>query len=410
MDEEPSRDRFIKIENQSIYLTPAFSLPISKTNLGPSLMFRQDQAYFWQVWISDFDTKSGQLSLQVLDYYPLSHQGFEQQSMRYAIDFLAFEPLEWKYLEPFLSSYHKEDLLDFIIDSEEVFVPDLTKHEIPFSLKVYIKDVSFHLGCVSFHHYFDLLGREIEIRVRNEHILPEFDFIKQYFARQLRRKTIEVDGLLTLRGTQVVHLEATSDQLNLIDGAVIETLKWTGVKKLTKQNFIKTIDKSLFTAEEAWDVIELDGWTNAARLPVNDIIQMLAEKGVVRNKKQLTYLAGSKQSAEHKIYLTLNPIFGFLFLIEGAEMYHFCWELLNSHATYLWSAPRREWQLSDAHRAVEQIIQEIRTFGRDRYKQAYARGNSNSGLIFQHIVHRRVDSHVIDAFPLWRKRLEERLV
>lgn len=373
-------------------------------------MFRQDQAYFWHVSVSEYDTENGHVSLQVLDYYPANHQGFELQSMRHSVDFLAFEPLEWKYLEPFLSSYRKQELLDLIIDSEEIFVPDLTIHEIPFSLKVYLKDVSFYLGYVSFHHYFDLLAREIEIRIRNEHILPEFDFIKHFFSRQLRRKTIEVDGLLTLRGTQIVHLEATSVQVNLINPAMVETLKWTGTKQLTKKNLVKTIDKCLFTADEAWEVSEMEDSTNAFRLQVNDIIKMLAEKGVVRNKKQLTYLAGSKQSTDHKIHLTLNPIFGFLFLIKGTEMYHFCWELLNSHATYLWSAPRNEWQLSDAYRAVEEVIQEIRTYGRDRYKQAYVHGNSNSTLIFHHIVHSRTDSNVIDAFPLWKKRLEERLV
>ena len=63
----------------------------------------------------------------------------------------------------------------------------------------------------------------------------------------------------------------------------------------------------------------------------------LIESESPRNVKQLVYLSGKKHERTQKIRFTLNPLFGFIFFISGKNKNHICWELLNSHATYIWS-------------------------------------------------------------------------
>ena len=86
-------------------------------------------------------------------------------------------------------------------------------------------------------------------------------------------------------------------------------------------------------------------------------------------------MSGRKQNNLHRIRFTLKPNFGFLFTIEGKFKYHFCWELLNSHATYLWSIP---YAVKNNIEIVEQNINLINSMGRQNYKNEL--GNNNSFL------------------------------
>jgi hypothetical protein len=124
----------------------------------------------------------------------------------------------------------------------------------------------------------------------------------------------------------------------------------------------------------------------------------------------LQYLAGLKQDAHYQVHITLQPGFGCVFLIQGATKNHFCWELLNSHATYLWTFDKRADFLPDALAKLERIIQVIRDHGRERYKQAYRDTAFDDIFVFQQIIHRKSDSQVVDPFPFWRQRLEEKLI
>ena len=74
----------------------------------------------------------------------------------------------------------------------------------------------------------------------------------------------------------------------------------------------------------------------------NDVLNLLVEKGKIRNWRNLEYLSADKQSENYKFKFTLHPEFGFLFLVEGEKYLHFIWELRNSNATYLWSIEKSE--------------------------------------------------------------------
>ena len=130
----------------------------------------------------------------------------------------------------------------------------------------------------------------------------------------------------------------------------------------------------------------------------------------MRNAKHLQYLSGAKHSERHMLKFTLKPIFGFLFFIEGERQNHFCWELLNSHATYLWSFSKVESEFQFQYARIEKTISLVRQIGRDEYKREFKNGNIDGDLIFSVINHPDVNSSFKDGFVEWKHRLKERLV
>jgi hypothetical protein len=177
------------------------------------------------------------------------------------------------------------------------------------------------------------------------------------------------------------------------------------------QSKIKTIDKSLFTADEVLDQFETeDNEGNAFRQSEADILAMLIQSGKIRNRKQLEYLAGVKQSANYKLRFTRSQQFGFLFFVEGIRSNHFVWELINSNATYIWSISKSERNIELQYRRIEDNINFIRDSGRRNYQNEYREKHIDNDLSFDKIIHDNISSGMKDSFPEWRAKLNEKLI
>jgi hypothetical protein len=209
----------------------------------------------------------------------------------------------------------------------------------------------------------------------------------------------------------VVRTEATSRIISLINEDLIDSIRNIRTLGITRPPFRGDIDKSLFTSGDIFDEFapdEKEG--NIFNQSEEEILKFLLEKSNVRNRKQLEYLAGQKQVGHSKLKFTLHPFFGFLFTLEGERMNHFVWELLNSHATYIWSAGKGEDELGLQYRRVEDAINQVRNSGREEYKQAYRISPNDPDLVFNVIVHENVNSPFIDSFVMWRHRLNELII
>lgn len=92
-------------------------------------------------------------------------------------------------------------------------------------------------------------------------------------------------------------------------------------------------------------------------------------------------------------------------------MTHHCWELLDSHATYLWSFDPAQVSTPEQFRIMEGIIGIIREQGRQQYKQHWKRQVSpGNKVLFRTIEHSYANSAVKDGFPIWRQKMEEAIV
>lgn len=103
---------------------------------------------------------------------------------------------------------------------------------------------------------------------------------------------------------------------------------------------------------------------------------------------------------------TSKPFFGFIFFITESENKYICWELLDSHATYLWKFPKSETKHSIIKTFEEQmaIIKQIK---RQKYRR-YAKENSlNYRFQFNVITHSL--STKKNNFNIWKNKLDAKL-
>ena len=125
----------------------------------------------------------------------------------------------------------------------------------------------------------------------------------------------------------------------------------------------------------------------------------------VKNKKQLEYLAGLKQDENYQLRFTLKPLFGFLFYVEGHNGNHFCWELLNSHATYIWSFDSK-YAFFEILNEIDNIINYIRINGRKKYKEL-VKIESENKFLFSTLYHKKKLTKNKDGFVEWKNDLEK---
>ena len=424
------RTIIIKISNDRVFFNPEFSIPFSQTDFPEdALTFKGQVDIFWLVEMVKFDSSNRKLFVKVLDYNEKNIDTFNIQKPKMEIRHLSFlDGLDWNKLEPQLSYYSKIELLPILkelpVDERPAkagpksndFIStkssDNYKREVKVDFSIGFADIHFKLGYVSFKKHIQEVFQEVDFKILNEFLLPEFDVIKFWFSKKLGTRKIKVKANIILTYGVVANVHAKSEQIGAITQELIELIKQQRTLGLTKKpNFIQP-DKSLFTSEDIFDQLD-DGSAiqgNVFKQSEKDILELLLADKNIRNRQQLVYLSGAKQSDKEKIRFTLASYFGFLFFIEGERANHFVWELLNSHATYVWTIGKKDLEIRLQYLRVEQSINTIRSSGRDRYKNAYRAHNMDSDLVFSLLKHTHSGSKLGDGFPIWKHRLNELLI
>lgn len=344
-----------------------------------------------------------------MDYGPRDLGSFRDQRPKFPIRSLVFRDIDWLELKKILYKYSPA-LFEGITRQPEVSsdaarfggmekysgkVPDKRagSHEVDFSIS--LKRVTFKYGYVEFEKPLpDLKLREV-MRIENSFILPEFEFIKSYFFKVFGKKTIQVRGRIHISdGGETTH-QLASPEIRMIDEQFLAGIKKIMIEEAVKKPQIITVDKGLFTEDDFLEGLHDEKLGDTLSPSEQDILHTLLDAKGVRNRKQLEYLAGKIQTHSEKIRFTLNPNFGFLFFHQGERNTHYIWELINSHATYVWTFPGSKSMPGHLNK-VEEIINFIRINGRTAYVD-------NVDEIFHKVIHR--GGQLKDAFPRWRHEL-----
>lgn len=446
------KELIIKIDNQNIHLSPKLTVPIHHTNIPyEHCEFRSHRDIFWKVELLEYNKDNKCWKMKVVDYSANDINNFDRQKSTKEVERIAFEKFNWIELERLLTNYHKIKLLnvlnnhdtnrfyreeqkqktdlafsvaDFSHQINEVnlsqtqykaisFVPN-EREPIIETLKVmfdvYFSDASFKLGYVTFSKIIKEIGDKLDFKIKNDHILAEFDNIKSWFAKKLKTKKFRVNAIIITTDSKVTEVTATSQEISMIDTELIDSIKYQRTIALTKSLRIIDTDKSLFTAEEIFgelDTDEIEG--NVFSQNELDIFGFLLDNHKTRNRKQLEYLSGYKQAENSKLRFTLHPNFGFLFFVEGKDNNHFIWELLNSNSTYIWSIDKSEMAIELQYKRIEDSVNFIRDSGREEYKRAYRQNHHDSDLVFCEIKHDDITSNFVDGFVKWKHKLNEKI-
>jgi hypothetical protein len=427
-----SKNVIIKICQNRIWFNETVSIAVENSNLPvDEIKFGRVKEIFWLVEQVSFDKDGGSLEVKITDYFLRDFSGFGGQNPKAFIKALRFLNLSDTASLKTALRYYSSEMSHLDQAMEEAFA-GLNGHEEPkkekihkknllfrtyrenekleVGFEVWFKDAEFKLGYVAFDKNITELKQMLRFKVDNDFLLPEFEFIKSYFVKALGTRKFDVKATIILEHGKPVETIASSVLIRKIDENLIDSIKNIRTNNIFKAPFKGNVDKSLFTADEIFGEYSLDEAGNVFSQSEEEMLRQILEKYKVRNRKQLEFLAGVKQAAGSRLKFTLNPYFGFLFTVEGEKMNHFIWELLNSHATYIWSLDKGDGAMARQYRRVEDAINQVRNSGRDNYKQAWRTSHIDQDLVFHVIQHDDAGSPMIDGFVKWRHRLGELMI
>lgn len=422
----------LKLHQNRIWFNKTISIPVGNSNLPvDEINFNRVKETFWLVEQVSFDKDTGTLEVRIADYFLRDTSAFPGQNPKSSVRALRFSNLgDTGNLKVALHYYAREmnhldqaleEAYDGLINKTGPAAGKVSKknllmrtypekEKLQVSYEVWFKDAEFKLGYVAFDKNIPEIKQMLRFKIDNDFLLPEFEFIKGYFMKALGTRKFEVSATIFLEHGKAMETRASSPQIKRIDENLIDSIKNLRTNFLLKAPFKVNVDKSLFTADEVFGEFNQDEMGNVFSQSEEEILRQILEKANVRNRRQLEFLAGSKQAEGSKLKFTLHPYFGFLFTVEGEKMYHFIWELLNSHATYIWSLDKGDDALARQYRRVEDAINQVRNSGREEYKQAWRSSHIDQDLVFHVIHHEDANSPMIDGFVKWRHRVAEVMV
>ncbi|MEM9546562.1 MAG: hypothetical protein AAGA77_11355 [Bacteroidota bacterium] len=406
----------LKISNEGILFNLSQGLDWTKTNFPSRKFFRFNmrKEIYWEVEMLSFDKSNYSLQVRILDYdMKYEEEQFITQKPKYQIRRLMFHDLIWTHLEKHLSKYKKSafnEIVTFTFEKEivthesQATKPNNEPYELlKIDMKYPLMKTTFKMGYVELEKKIRALDQTVKIQLYNDHIIPEFDYVKPFFKKVLGKKTIDVKGsiLLKINGEPVVKCH--SNAIASINESFISSVKRLKLRNAIFDPKVVPVDKSLFTPEEYFEETS-ENLGNALNRNDKDIFDELMELDDIRNKRELMYLSGKLQSAQSRLKFTLSPTFGFLFHIPGEEMDHFVWELLDSHATYIWSIEKYELNLEVKYKLLEREI----NFIRDNGRRLYLQHTHESEFVFNKIKHS--GSGFVDGFVKWKSQLNEMMI
>ena len=401
--------------NERLYLTDELALPWSATNLGEgNFLLRTREPVYWEVEMTGYDRASGTLSVRIIDYTASADQYQPTRPARSTVRTVQFATLDRERFCAQLTYYRASELplsngepLS-AADSPAVSAASISPGSLPmvdteaasprsYPLNFSVSITELTIGDGYAEGYYRDWIEAIRFRIPNSHLRKEFHPIRGYFARQLRRKTVEVTAQLTFdaSGEPGIHT-ARSPQLSRIDDRLLEVLRARTLQDLLRP---EETDRRLFTPEELLANYATDDPVRVLLPPPGaELLEEILRSQDVRNAAQLAHLA-SRQEAGQKLRFVLSPRFGFLFFVRGEGMHHFLLELLDSHATYIWSFPREVGTLADHLERVTAEVQHLNAVGRSSYRHSHT-----FPYPFWTVRHEAVGSEFVDGFPRWKAR------
>ncbi len=264
--------------------------------------------------------------------------------------------------------------------------------EIKERIKVDFGKLEFKYGSITMFYVIEETGEQLEFEIENDHIRPEFEVLKPYFAKQLGIKKIAVDIYAEFENHRIVSQLASSEDLDRIDSEIIESVKFKFVSKRFKGK-IKAIPQTE-------NILNLDKLQSGSALfnSEEELVEYTLKNKNVKHYKQLIYLVKNHKSSILKIRFVLHP-FSFIFLLEGQNQFHLVMETLDTEeATYIWHIDKQELQSSLSK--IDLDLNLIRTNGRQFFLE-------NLPENFSKIMHDYSDER--KGFIIWKDSLDKRL-
>ena len=421
-------DELVLIFNEDkVYInTEASTLPISCLDLPiEAEKFKDDIA--WKVRVLNYDETTGLLMSEIINYNANSTiTAGTQTSLQFMeIEAIKFRTIDTSQLlkaieikkqifhtveEPVFAYTPPKRVFDDaptkpVVDDAppkpvNVIPAKPVEHLLVKSLKVPFSNLQFQNAQVSFSIFIEELRKEVKFTISNHDIRAEFEAIKEYFIKVLKKKLIETTVEIRYTENELLSVRATSEDINKINQSIIDNVRFEFVKrKIFAPRGKNESTPVVNTVDTLLNNTQLTG----GKLYQSDQ-QFIDDLLAIKNSKHyqhLQFLSSKHLSSVLKVRFVLEP-FSFLFLLAGDTKYHIIWETLNSEeATYLWHFEKSIDALRAGLKEIEMILQEIKATGKHDYLK---KEHTN----FSRVIHDYSDSN--KGFIQWKAALEEKLL
>jgi superfamily II DNA or RNA helicase len=379
-------------------------LPISCLDLFVEVE-RFKEGIAWKVRVLDYDEENYILKTEIIDYN-VNEAINEQSSLQFLIiDKITFRAIDTAHLlssvqlkQATAISYVSEPIVEYQIANTTQSNIVLTTTVLCKTMKVPFSKITFCNASVSFSLFVEEFKQDINFEIENADVRPEFEAIKEYFVKLLKKKIIKVDIEISYTADEIISANATSEDIDKINNSIIDSVRFEFVKREIISFKGKSADTTILNTI---DNLMID--KNTAKLfnTEQDIIDDILSVKNSKHYYQLKYLSGQHLSSILKIRFILQP-FSFLFLLVGEKKYHIVWETLYSEeATYIWHFEKTMDALRNGLKEIEIILNEIKATSKIDYLK---REHDN----FSRVMHDYSDAK--SGFVGWKGVMEEKLV
>ncbi len=382
-------------------------LPISCLDIETPIERFKD-GVTWLVQVLSYSDDNGELTTEIINYEanPATDVSFQGKFQFLHIEKIRFRTINTAYLLRSVHLQHTsvnnsaaEQPSKFIIEpTPQTAASKPIDYSLKKNMKVPFGKLQFKQALVSFPVFIEELGQEIYFEIQNPDVRPEFEAVKEYFSKVLKKKLISAQLEILYTDKEILSVNAVSEDIDKINSCLIDTVRFEFVKKgftnyssKTKTTALNTIDVILEDNKEARKIFKSD------QQIVDDILSVKNS----RHYHQLKYLSTQHLSQVLKLRFILNP-FSFLFLLNGETKYHLVWETLNSEeATYIWHFDKKIEALRIGLKEIDRILKEIKQTG----KQDYLKKDHPD---FSRVMHNYSDDK--SGFVSWKGMLENCLI
>lgn len=392
------------------FLTEEVALDFNQVQISYSPVKFQAPA-FWTIRVINYIENENRLFVEVLSYQvgetEFSSNQLELEDILISIEKVTFKSIDTTGL---LRTLHSKKPVKILPPKQEPVYrretpilnetrferePIKATYNEPFSIP--IKDVSFLSGRVAFEKKIQQFKRSIEFQIVNEHIIEEYDAIKNYFASVLKTKKIQVVPTITTVDGIITSINATSIEIEKIDETLIEEVKFEFVKVARRKDLSGA--KQLFTMEEYLETFAGEDFKAQQFFKDdNDFLGNLLEKSETKHYNHLRFLSSKHKYETQKLRFVHKP-FSFVFLLSSRDKFHIVWETLDTQeATYIWSVDN---DIKDLKQALTQIEKAINLMTRDGKNEYISRKEEN----FNRVFHDYTDSQ--NGFKNWKVEIEK---
>lgn len=390
----------LKIIGDKAFLSEEHALSINSISMEEWVKrFYKDAC--WLIEVTGYNSNQKKITAEILDYnhadipFPLNQLKYLENN---SITNISFRHLDTDKFLKFTTPAQTQSPINVLalpkaqIGKKHTLIK---RH----NYTIPIKNFRFGFGNVATDIYIEELRKEVEIKIFNIEIRPEFDAIKNYFSNILKTKKFDVDVELTIEGNEVTDKKAFSPQVELINKAMIETIRFEFIQK----SFLKKridIDVNILTAEamfEHFSPTKSSAFYDNEKQLFDDLLSIKNAK----HYRQLRYLSSLHAHDILKLRFVLKP-FSFIFLIKGQAKFHIVWETLDTEeATYIWHTDRNIASLKQKLKEVDLLLNTIKVHGKTVYLNERPEG-------FTSVIHDY--KSVSDGFIKWKSDIDQRLI